>query len=661
MPRKSAAAVAAEFEERIRSLLKRCGFSDVGGGHELRLGEQIDACGGFEDTLLIVECKTGPKRGKPLLDTIKLLRGKMRSITEAAKTDSTYGKFRDYRFAVASNFKIREVDREEARKDPQVFLWDIGFVEYYEDLTRKIGKYAKYNLLGELAVDPRVAQVIQVPSFRTTVGSSTLYLFFANPKEILRWAYVARREIGREKYYQRFVQPGRLRSIAQYVNQGKYFPNAVILAFNVKPEFTPFPEVHAGFPSWSSNLEFGCLSFPATYRSCWIIDGQHRLYGLSQSTASDFMMPMVSLEDASVEDQAQLFLDINKNQKTVPADLVWDLEGQMRPNGKEGVISRVVKWMNREGPLAGAIYIPLEGPRKRGQLRLSGLCSAIKKRRITAAVLQHNMIANPFFDEEPDRIVKNVSRALNLSLEIAGQLFQDWQKNGFWFKNTGMVVLIALFERILGHCRRAPKADDYRKYLGPVSGHMERYRGADRLKSLRQRCNSEGGRDEVAAEFIRAIRKQTGDDIAPDLPEFEFEARIKVVERGLANLVAKALSLTASNWFKQRVSPSIQQEVKKRRRKDRTAGGAIQDFMTLGEVAQIVKRNDNWRDLKGFFVIKGGFNNLSEAEMGFSTVNRLRGRLKHGRAGLEDAEETLLDGYLMKFETVVREGARRSS
>ena len=73
-------------------------------------------------------------------------------------------------------------------------------------------------------------------------------------------------------------------------------------------------------------MEFGCLSFPGTFRSCWIIDGQHRLYGLSRSTTKNLIMPFIALEGTKLPDQAKLFLDINKNQKPVPPDLVWDLE-----------------------------------------------------------------------------------------------------------------------------------------------------------------------------------------------------------------------------------------------------------------------------------------------------------------------------------------------
>lgn len=653
MARKSVATIADEFEERIRLLLKKAGFSDVSGGRDFVLGEQIDACGGFEDTLFIVECKTGPKGGKPILDDIRKERGMMESIARGVKSDGTYSKYTDIRFAIATNFDIRDVDEEEARSDPKIYLWDRTFIDCYEDLIKKIGEYAKYNLLGEMGVAPRVQYTLQLPAFRARISSETLYIFLANPKEILKWAYVARREIGREKYYQRLVEPGRLRKIAQYVQEGNYFPNAAIIAFNKPPEFKPFPEVKTKFPAWESSVEFGCLGFPATYRSCWIIDGQHRLYGMSKAEVSN-LMPIVGIEDASVEDQARLFLDINRTQKPVPSDLVWDLEGEMRPDSPDGIISRVVKTLNREGVLAGRIYVPLEGPKTRSQLKITGLCSAIKKRKLTEQVLEHKY-ANPLFDRDPDKTVRSVSGNMNVALQAADQLFDDWQKSGFWYHNSGIVILVALCERIIVKCKKEPTLEDYRRYFGPVNGHVLRYKSSDQLKKLRQRCNSEGGRDEVALEFVRAIMKQTQETgFGDDIEDGQYEKRIRAVERGMANVVATVLGRVSRDWLKERVLPDIRDRVIQNMKKDKSAGGSPQDHLTLGQIAKIIEQKMNVKEFQSHLV-KCGFNNLDEVVMALETVSRLRARVTHGRASLGDADERILDGYLLRFEELIKE------
>jgi len=234
-------------------------------------------------------------------------------------------------------------------------------------------------------------------------------------------------------------------------------------------------------------------------------------------------------------------------------------------------------------------------------------------------------------------------------------LFEGWQKAGFWYHNSGIVILIALCERIMVKCREPPTLEDYRRYFGPVNGHVLRYKSSDQLKKLRQRCNSEGGRDEVALEFVRAIMKQTQESgFGDDVEEEEYEKRIRTVERGMANFLAKILGGSSKNWFKERVPAEIRDRVIQNMKKDKSVGGNPQDHLTLGQVAGIIKQKDNWNELQPNLV-KCGFNSLDEVTMALETVNRLRARVIHGRATLGDADERILDGYLLRFEALIQE------
>lgn len=656
MPKVAHAVVAQNFEDSIRRLLKVSRFDNVDGGRGFVLGDQIDAVAGHEDTLLIVECKTGPRDGRPILDDIRIVRGKMDKIREAAKESGRYGRYSDFRFVIATNFPIRDVDREEADRNPGVYLWDRTFFEYYISLLDRIGPYVRFNLLGELGVQPRVSHIINLPAFRTTLPDGKVYLFYTDPLEVLKWSYVARREIGKEKFYQRLVEKGRLGKIRKFIDSGRYFANAPIIAFNSPPTFKPFNEVREHFPSWDGRLDFGSLSFPATYRTCWIVDGQHRLYGMSRSSHPEPLIPMVGLEEMDVARQAQLFLEINKFQKPVPSDLVWDLEGEMNPHSADGVVARVVKSLNESGPLGDRIYIPLSGPRKRGQLKLSGLCSAIKKRRLTQQVLEHHL-ENPLFVPDPDALVRRAATSLNVALEATVDSFPEWQREGFWFQNSGVVILVALVEHILCYKHQAPDKTEFSRFLVHSADHADRYK--NQLQSLRQRCNSEGGRDEVAKEFILAIRHGIKDDrFGEGIPESDMDRRIKRIERRVADLTADSLGRQTPNWFKERVPEGIRNRVRDLMAKERGAGGKVQDFFTLGELLEILKRNDNWKALQESFVIHGGFSDLPEIEHAFIHINRMRGRVAHGRAEIDGPDMNLLEGFVAKFEHVVDEFER---
>ena len=62
--------------------------------------------------------------------------------------------------------------------------------------------------------------------------------------------------------------------------------------------------------------KIGILHIPKRYRSAYIIDGQHRLYGYSDSLyAETNTIPVVAFVDLERSEQIKLFMDINENQK----------------------------------------------------------------------------------------------------------------------------------------------------------------------------------------------------------------------------------------------------------------------------------------------------------------------------------------------------------
>lgn len=62
----------------------------------------------------------------------------------------------------------------------------------------------------------------------------------------------------------------------------------------------------------------GILYLPQLYRSAYIIDGQHRLYGYADSKhTEDNTVPVVAFVNLDKDKQVELFMEINENQKAV--------------------------------------------------------------------------------------------------------------------------------------------------------------------------------------------------------------------------------------------------------------------------------------------------------------------------------------------------------
>jgi DNA sulfur modification protein DndB len=70
------------------------------------------------------------------------------------------------------------------------------------------------------------------------------------------------------------------------------------------------------------------LHLPKRYRSCWIIDGQHRLFGYSKADkekVKNRTVPVVAFHNLPQDVQSRMFVDINHKQVKVPANLLGQI------------------------------------------------------------------------------------------------------------------------------------------------------------------------------------------------------------------------------------------------------------------------------------------------------------------------------------------------
>lgn len=121
-----------------------------------------------------------------------------------------------------------------------------------------------------------------------------------------------------EEGWQRVVDKDRTKEIAARVlAQGRTFPNAVIL----------------GTDNDKIKVEGSEIVLPEDVKFL-VIDGQHRIYAQrwSQFEASYACVLHVGISEV---DMARLFIEINNNQKRVPASLRWDLVRLIRPKDDE--------------------------------------------------------------------------------------------------------------------------------------------------------------------------------------------------------------------------------------------------------------------------------------------------------------------------------------
>ena len=122
--------------------------------------------------------------------------------------------------------------------------------------------------------------------------------------------------------FQRIVKEVRARQIAMTVlDQRRTFPNAVILATDVDEI-----EVASGQAIIPSNARF------------LVVDGQHRLWAQRFSKFQAMYACVIHL-GLTERAMAELFLEINDNQKRVPSSLRWDLVRLVQPESDPSAIA----------------------------------------------------------------------------------------------------------------------------------------------------------------------------------------------------------------------------------------------------------------------------------------------------------------------------------
>lgn len=314
------------------------------------------------------------------------------------------------------------------------------------------------------------------------------------------------------------------------------FPNNIIICFEKQPQFERNFQIEKNWNDWPKWLEFGFLKFPKSYRSTWIIDGQHRLYSFARSK-NNSRLAVTAFHELKLERQAGFFIEINKEQKPVERNLLWDLEGEMRPKTTEGKISNVIKKLNGIDPLKNSIYIPLEGPSKRGKLKLASLCTAIKKRRLVEKTTE-SKIENPYYASSYKKTVDQVSKNLGRYLSIIQKIADEKVNNGFICTNGGLSIIITIFERIIARKKVNPSDKDFEFYLSPVIEYLKD-KSDDEIKRLRQRCSSEAGKKDVYKELALEIKKR--DKNFDENVEVPYQSEIREFERKLREFVIKKL------------------------------------------------------------------------------------------------------------------------
>ncbi len=344
--------VAERLENKWWVLLYKMGYQEMNEGGQFRIqlkrrkevlgNASISVYARDDETVIVTRCRAQERLGRLSLKAdLEGFGKKTGDIANAVKR--FYGnefKPKILWFYVTENIIWSEQEVEIAKHHNIKRVTEME-LPYYTQLVEHLGRASRYQFLAEFLKDQKIPQLegIRVPATKGRLGGKTFYSFVTTPAHLLKIAFVNHRTLDDPEghpTYQRLIQKNRLKQIGDFIEQGGYFANNLLINFVKPPRFDILQK------DLVTDAHFGHLYLPDTYKSAWVIDGQHRLYGYANLPARymDDKLMVVAFEGLKKSEEAGLFVTINHEQRPVPKTLLDDLEGQLKW-GSEDPVERI--------------------------------------------------------------------------------------------------------------------------------------------------------------------------------------------------------------------------------------------------------------------------------------------------------------------------------
>ncbi|WP_375786300.1 DGQHR domain-containing protein [Bradyrhizobium sp. Pha-3] len=334
------------LENRFWSILYQLGFEELNKGRNFKINvvseghivnKQVDVFAKIGNTVVVAECKSSARRGqRNLQKDIGELGSLQRPIANSLRKH--YGaesKLKVIWLMVTNNVNWSNSDKARAAEQGIQIVRERE-LRYFEEIAKNVGPAAKFQFIGEFLSSQEIPELsnYSVPAIRTKLGGQWAYYFLAAPDRILPIAFVNHRglrDVEGAPSYQRVLKRSRLKEIGSYLDGGGFFPNCILMNFRQNVRFQRQTSVD------DRQISFGNLFLPDRYKSAWIIDGQHRLYGFTESEQllSKQSIPILAFEKLSTLAEAELFTTINSKQQKVARGLLDELAGELKLDSED--------------------------------------------------------------------------------------------------------------------------------------------------------------------------------------------------------------------------------------------------------------------------------------------------------------------------------------
>jgi len=453
--------------------------------------KQIDVFAYDDETVVVSECKSCEQRTKRQLQKdIGELASNQRPISNTLR--KYFNRDFDQKIiwlVVTRNIDWSDQDRARAA-EANIRVITEKELYYYKEIAKRIGRAARYQFQAEFLAGTKVKVLgRKVFALRTNFGKHKAYTFFASPKTVLPVAFVNHRDLrdpNSAPSYQRLMLRQRLKDIAGFLQNGGFFPNSVILNFKHKPGFNIIK------PQDDHGVTAGELILPDKYKSAYIIDGQHRLYGYMERNDGDPEphLPFLAFENISITEETQIFSDINSKQKSVSKKLLDEITGEIKlesPDKRQqmrAVAARTFDLMrdDDDGPLGDKIA---GAEIKRGDdsiLTFPYLVDATLQSGLLGKMSQTGgnttYLQGPLFWDDPREAITALCELLSGYLDLFRSAnIERWNaaKAGKFCSNPGIAGLLRLLGDLISYLAIAENEDPRELHPKIIVERIEKY------------------------------------------------------------------------------------------------------------------------------------------------------------------------------------------
>lgn len=531
--------------EKLNEHSIKIGFQDTAGASR---SKQIDAFALDSETAIIVECKSRADRGR---------RSFQKDISETADLQNFVRQciFKHYSeklkpkiiwLYITHNIIWSESDIEKAR-DCGIYIITENEINYFETFIKHLGPAGRYQIIGEFLKGQKIPAIggTKIPAIRGMLGGQKFYSFVISARHLLKIAFVNHQALNHpdgRPAYQRMISSSRIKEIGEFISKkGGFFPTNILINFVDSPRF----DLISNKENTDANTKFGWLTLPSVYRSAWIIDGQHRLYGYSglDEKYLDQSLFILAFEKMDSFKEADLFITINHKQKSVPKGLLVALLADLRMGDADpktalsALASAIVRRLNNDksSPLSQRFAMPDVPPTPTQNLTISEAVNGLNRSGLLGRAMQRAIVAGVLAAGTDDETIERARRILNGYFEaLRAANPQRWE--------AGRAAYVCVNPGIRAHLMLIPE----------IIGYLSQKKNID--FALLSETEAVSEIIEIAKPLLLYFRLATDDDVRDKYSRKFGEGGVKEYLYNLCDLISKEYPDFGSEEFKRYVT-----------------------------------------------------------------------------------------------------------